>query len=107
MTQEEAAQEAGVSVGAWRSVELGTHRPRPQTFAAVLDVLDLRPDDVHRLGHIAGAASVDDARDELVRLCQTEVPAELVDVVLLTVTLMIRGAEVDGTTIVLDERVRS
>lgn len=90
-TQREAAAHAGVSVGAWRSTESGTRRPRPHTFAAILASLDLTLEEVHRTPTVL-IDDVDDARDELVRRCREQLPADRVALVLGVVDLAIEAA---------------
>ncbi|MFA9445571.1 helix-turn-helix transcriptional regulator [Egicoccus sp. AB-alg6-2] len=84
-TQEQAAEIAGVSVGAWRSTESGRRRPRPQTFAAILSALDLALEDVRAAGPLVG--EVEQARNELSRLCD-ELAPEHVEPVLHLVRLL-------------------
>jgi len=79
LTQREAAARAGVSVGAWRSTESGSRRPRPQTFAAILRSLDLTVDDAAAEPLYLDA---DQARQELVRRCRDDLPDDYVDLVL-------------------------
>lgn len=92
-TQEDAAERAGVSVGSWRNTESGRRRPRPATFAAIIASLELTPDDIRRVRPIPLVADVAAAREELVRRCRDELPAEHVDVVLRIVRLAIRDAD--------------
>jgi transcriptional regulator with XRE-family HTH domain len=87
-TQREAAARAGVSVGAWRSTESGERRPRPHTFAAILASLDLTLDEVHRTPTVL-IDDVEEAREELVRRCLDQLPAEQVGLVLEVVDLAI------------------
>lgn len=88
LTQQEAAERAGVSVGAWRSTESGQRRPRPHTFAAILDSLDLSLEDVRSpVIHLDGER----VRDELVQLCRDELPGAQVDLVLRVVELAIQA----------------
>lgn len=82
-TQEEAARAAGVSVGAWRSTEAGTRRPRPQTFAAILAMLDLTPAEIHELAIAPRPVELSDARQMLEQLCRERLPDDLVEPVLL------------------------
>lgn len=86
LTQEEAAEVAGVSVGAWRSAERGTRRPRPHTFAAILDVLDLSVEEIHQA--MPSTAEVQAARQELIELCDEELPDDAVVTVLDLVRLL-------------------
>jgi transcriptional regulator with XRE-family HTH domain len=84
-TQEQAAEEAGVSVGAWRSTEAGTRRPRPYTFSAILQVLDLSPEDLHQMSVLQPPPSdLVRSRQELASLCQDRLPDELVEPLLAT-----------------------
>lgn len=87
-TQEEAAAEAGVSVGAWRSTEAGTRRPRPQTFAAILDALGLTPDDLRPAA--PAPEHLEEYRDDLRRLVD-EVPADLAPLLLEVSRLLVTG----------------
>lgn len=89
LTQQEAALRAGVSVGSWRSTESGLRRPRPQTFAAILDSLDLDVADLH--GTRSGPHDTDRLRDELVRACREDLPPEHVELVLAVVNLACRS----------------
>lgn len=86
LTQEEAAERAGVSVGAWRSTESGTRRPRPHTFAAILDVLELSPEDLHVAS--PPPAEISAAREELAQLCLGELPDDAVPPLLDLVRLL-------------------
>lgn len=95
-TQEHAAERAGVSVGSWRSTETGRRRPRPATFAAIIAALELSPDDVRRARTIPLRADVEAAREELVRRCRDELPAEHVEVVLQVVRLATREGDRPG-----------
>lgn len=87
-TQEQAAEAAGVSVGAWSSTESGRRRPRPHTFAAILRALELTPDDVRAAGPPDTTDGVDELRDELLRLCAEELAAEHVEPVLRVLRLL-------------------
>lgn len=79
---------AGVSVGAWRSTEAGTRRPRPQTFAAILDSLGLTPEDL-RPARLA-PEQLEVCRDDLHRLVE-QVPADLAPLLLEVVRLLLVG----------------
>ena len=88
LTQAQAAEEAGVSVGAWRSTETGTRRPRPHTFAAILEALDLSPHDVHTAA--PQPVELDSARHSLADLCLHELPDDAVVPLLDLVYLLAR-----------------
>lgn len=88
LTQEQAAEKAGVSIGAWRSTESGTRRPRPHTFAAILDTLELSPDDAELLA--PRPVEIETARGELAELCRDELPDEAVGPLLELVWLLTR-----------------
>lgn len=95
LTQVQAAERAGVSVGTWRSAESGQRRPRPENFHAMLDSLGLTPEDVHEAAVRAAPIylDLDAARHELQRLCAEELPDELVDALLRVVRLALVGYE--------------
>lgn len=90
LTQQEAADVAGVSVGAWRSTEAGTRRPRPHTFAAILAALELTPEDV-RGTVVAAHATGEEARQQLRRFVEDEVPADLAPFLLQLLQLVAAG----------------
>lgn len=95
LTQEAAAEQADISVGAWRSTESGTRRPRPYTFAAVLDLLDLTPAVIHARAEQLRRATPEPetARATLVERCQEGLPSEAIIPVLDVVELIILEAE--------------
>ncbi|MFA9430139.1 helix-turn-helix domain-containing protein [Egicoccus sp. AB-alg2] len=92
LTQREAAARAGVSVGAWRSTESGTRRPRPQTFAAILRSLELSADDARHASVESPYLDVAQAREELVRRCRDELPDTHVELVLRLVDAFVEAA---------------
>lgn len=49
LTQDEAAQRAGVGVTTWRLIEGGKAQPRPTTLAAIARALNWPPDAASRL----------------------------------------------------------
>ncbi|HSK21698.1 MAG TPA: helix-turn-helix transcriptional regulator [Egicoccus sp.] len=93
LTQEEAATAAGVSVGAWRSTEAGTRRPRPQTFAAILDTLGLTPDDLRHA--VPEPEQLEEYRDDLRRLVD-DVPVDLAPLLLEVARLLVAGHRAAG-----------
>lgn len=99
LTQRQAADLAGVSVGSWRSTESGTRRPRPHTFAAILTAVGLTARDVHQA---AVPVDAQDVRRELVRLVSEELPADLAPVLLRVTRLMIAGHGADASDVPLD-----
>lgn len=106
LTQEQAADLAGVSVGSWRSTEAGSRRPRPHTFAAILAALDLSAREVHEA---VGPDDADADQQELLRTVAEELPVALAPVLLQVVRLVIAGYEVseEGTPLRLPELIES